>query len=164
MGKGYDFSHLGALIVDDHEPSKILLDKILKELGVRSVLTARDNAEALEWFRKGLADLLICEYSMSLHSGLDLAKRVRTGKDSPNPYIPVIMITGRVSWQHVRSALNAGVDHVLVKPASVRSLYAALKVLLEKRKPFVRTKDYFGPDRRRTKMAFEGPDRRSKKA
>lgn len=68
---------------------------------------------------------------------------------STHPFVPVIMVTGHSEKSRVYEALNAGVNEFLVKPVSAKGLYSRLISVIERPRPFVRSKTFFGPDRRR---------------
>jgi two-component system, chemotaxis family, chemotaxis protein CheY len=87
---------------------------------------------------------------------------VRTASDSPNPYVPIIMMTGHSDRTHVGVARDAGVNSFLVKPISAKSLFAHIVNASQDKRSFVRTKSYFGPDRRVKKDAnYRGRLRRA---
>ena len=94
-------------------------------------------------------------------SGLDFVIRVRTAEDSPNPYVPIIMLTGHADKEHVMAARDAGVHEFLAKPVSPRNVYGRLISVLNNSRSFVRVGDYFGPDRRRCEALFEGESKRA---
>jgi DNA-binding NtrC family response regulator len=74
---------------------------------------------------------------------------------------PVIMITGHSTMQRVNEARNAGVNEFLAKPLTARGVIERLDRVVEHPRPYVRTADYFGPDRRRrADPNFQGPWRR----
>jgi DNA-binding response OmpR family regulator len=86
---------------------------------------------------------------------------VRTSQASPNPYVPIIMVTGHTERPRVEAARDAGVTDFLAKPITVNNLIARLAEIVERPRPFVKCETYFGPDRRRRKMKdFTGPWRR----
>jgi len=80
---------------------------------------------------------------------LEFIRQVRDPKSSPNPYVPIIMLTSRVELPVVLQARDAGVNEFLAKPVSVHALLTRLTTVLTKPRPFVREETYFGPDRRR---------------
>ena len=97
-----------------------------------------------------------------LGSQLEVSRRLRTDPDSPNPYIPVIMMTGHTDRAKVMQARDAGVTEFLVKPISSRLLCQRLQAVIDRPRPFVRAKSFFGPDRRRrSSLDFGGEERRS---
>jgi DNA-binding response OmpR family regulator len=71
------------------------------------------------------------------------------------------MLTGYTRVDHVRQARDAGVNEFLAKPVSVKAILSRLISVIEHPRPFVRTKSYFGPCRRRRgDNEYRGPERR----
>jgi FixJ family two-component response regulator len=71
------------------------------------------------------------------------------------------MVTASSDKRHVIEARDAGVSEFLAKPVSAAAIYSHLVRVIEKPRPFVRTRTYSGPCRRRmARLDFEGPDRR----
>ena len=100
--------------------------------------------------------MIIADWHMEPLDGLDFVRLVRTAKDSPNPYVPIIMLTGHTEYQRVCEARDAGVNEFLAKPISAKALYMRFASIIDNPRPFIRTKTYFGPDRRRQNI---GPPR-----
>lgn len=145
----YDFERIGVLVVDDNKHMRNLVKSILHALGIKNVREVGDAAEAFKELQRFSADLVITDWHMEPLDGLDFVRLVRTAKDSPNPYIPIIMLTGHTELVRVMEARDAGVNEFLAKPISARGLYARMVSIIEHPRPFIRTKSYFGPDRRR---------------
>ncbi len=72
INKGYDFSALKILIVDDHAPMRRVMRDILKELGVRQVEDARNGQVALNTLKSFNADLIFTDYMMAPIDGLTM--------------------------------------------------------------------------------------------
>jgi len=78
-----------------------------------------------------------------------------------NPYVPIIMLTGHSEKKRVIAARDAGVTEFLAKPISAKWLYQRVLNVVANPRPFIRTRSYFGPDRRRnTNPNYIGPERR----
>jgi hypothetical protein len=61
----------------------------------------------------------------------------------------------------VIEARDAGVTEFLAKPVAAKSLYERILSVVLAPRPFIKTRDYFGPDRRRTtNTKYIGPERR----
>ena len=72
------------------------------------------------------------------------------------------MLTGHTAIDHVRQARDAGVNEFLAKPVSVKAILTRLIAVIEHPRPYVRTKAYFGPcRRRRSPEEYRGPERRA---
>ena len=161
----YNIERLNFLIVDDNKHMCLLVKSILNAFGVRNVVEASDGADAFKALKHFPADIIICDWVMQPLDGLDFVRLVRTGKDSPNPYVPVIMLTGHTEMHRVVEAREAGANEFLAKPVSPMKLYARITSIIERQRNFVKTKTYFGPDRRRQKLAsYKGSERRKAKA
>jgi DNA-binding response OmpR family regulator len=159
---GYNLGRLNFLIVDDNKHMRALVKTILHALGAKSTMEAGDGADAFKELRHFPADIIICDWNMSPLDGLDFVRLVRTGNDSPNPFVPIIMLTGHTEMQRVVEARDSGVHEFLAKPISAKALYSRIRSIIENPRPFVRTNTYFGPDRRRKQVEWRGPERRKK--
>ncbi|MEE8129654.1 MAG: hypothetical protein V3T48_05170, partial [Vicinamibacterales bacterium] len=85
-------------------------------------------------------------------NGLDFVRMVRFGKESPNRYVPIIMLTGHTELHRVCEARDAGVNEFLSKPVSAKAVYSRIASIIENPRMFVHTKTYFGPCRRRRNL------------
>lgn len=153
---------LKILLVDDNHHMRMLLAEILRAIGVRQIFEANDGAEGLQSLRANPVDLVITDLAMQPLDGIDFVQLLRNSPDSPNPMIPVIMITGHATQRRVNEARDAGVTEFLAKPITARGVIERIGQVVDHARPFVRTDTYFGPDRRRrTDPAHGGPWRRS---
>lgn len=157
---GLEINRLKFLVIDDSANIRALIRKMLGELGVKDVADASDGAEGFDLLRTYRADIVICDIAMQPVDGIEFLKRVRHAKDSPDPFVPVMMLTVHTAKHMVQNARDGGANDFLAKPVTVRSLYAHIQDLIEHPRPFVRTGEYFGPDRRRKQVVFKGPNRR----
>jgi two-component system chemotaxis response regulator CheY len=156
------FNLIKILLVDDNHHMRVLLTEILRAIGVKHIFEAGDGAEALQIMRTHQVDVVMTDLAMQPLDGIDFVKLLRNSPDSPNPLTPVIMITGHSTSRRVAEARDAGVNEFLAKPVTARGVIERIGEIVEHPRPFVRTSDYFGPDRRRKSDAhFPGPWRRS---
>lgn len=164
----FNLSNLKFLVVDDYTPMRRILWNVLRELGVYHVGEAEDGSAAMRMMKgeKGqpvfVPDILITDHIMTPVDGLKLTRMIRLDADSPNPFLPVIMVTARTDIRHVVEARDAGVTEFLAKPVSARLVYCRVRTVIESPRPFVRAPSFFGPDRRRRQLRFDGLDRRTR--
>ncbi|GHU01034.1 response regulator [Alphaproteobacteria bacterium] len=157
---GYNLERLNFLVVDDNKHMRALVKTILYTLGSKNVHDASDGADAFKELRVFPADIIVCDLAMSPLDGIDFTRMVRTGKDSPNPFVPIIMLTGHTEAHRVIEARDVGINEFLAKPISAKGLFSRIKSIIEKPRPFISAKNYFGPDRRRHQIPHKGNDRR----
>ena len=149
------------LLVDDNHHMRVLLTEILRAIGIRHVFEANDGAEALQVMRMQSVDIIMTDLSMQPLDGIDFVRLLRNSPDSPNPMAPVIMITGHSTQRRVAEARDVGVNEFLAKPVTARGVIERISKVIDYPRPYIRTKEYFGPDRRRrADPNFHGPYRR----
>lgn len=156
---------LKILLVDDNHHMRLLLAEILKAVGVRHICEASDGAQGLQMIRNHPVDIIMTDLSMQPLDGIDFVRLLRNSPDSPDPLCPVIMITGHSTMQRVQEARNAGVNEFLAKPLTARGVVERINQVIDHPRPYVRSPDYFGPDRRRRADSnYHGPWRREGEA
>jgi CheY-like chemotaxis protein len=161
MSKRYDLSNLAFLLIDDNNYMRSIVKALLRGYGAHRVSEAVDAAEAFEEFRNTQIDVIIVDYALDTLDGVEFVHLVRTANDSPNPYVPIIMLTAHSERIRVEQARDAGITEFLRKPVCAETLYRRIVEVVERPRPFIRTKNYFGPDRRRrADRNYSGPERR----
>jgi len=155
------FESLKALIVEDNAHMRSLLRALLNSAGVKEISEAGHGGTALQAMRERKADLVLCDLAMKPMDGLEFTRQVRNSDTSPNPFVPIIMITGHTEKHRVEAARDAGVTEILAKPITATHLFARIAEIVERPRAFVRSDNYFGPDRRRhVDENYAGPWRR----
>lgn len=162
--QGSRLQRLSVLIVDDNQNMRELIRAILQAFGIVNIYDGRDGEHGITKIRDFSIDLVITDWVMEPQDGLNLIKWVRTSPDSPDSFLPIIMVTGHTEKARITEARDAGINEFMAKPVSAKSLYRRLVSVIEHPRQFVRTKTYFGPDRRRKVQPFEGPNRRTNAA
>lgn len=155
------FETLCALVVEDNYHMRNLLRGLLFSLGIREVLEAGGGEAAFELLHDNHVDIILTDLSMEPMDGITLTKKVRLASDSPNPYVPIIMVTGHTERRRVEAARDAGVTELIAKPITAQSVYMRIYEIVQRPRPFIRCDDFFGPDRRRkADPKYDGPRRR----
>jgi two-component system chemotaxis response regulator CheY len=159
---GYKFDRLKILVVDDNAHMRKLVTTILQAFGVIQIQEAEAGQRAWTVLREFNPDIVVLDWVMEGISGLELVRMIRSDPQSPNPFVPVIMLTGHTSLDHVMQARDAGVNEFIAKPVSVKTMMSRLVSVIEHPRPYVRTSAYFGPCRRRRGAEeYRGPERRA---
>jgi CheY-like chemotaxis protein len=118
--------HQSILVVEDHEDTLILLQRLLESAGY-AVQGATTVAEALEKFEHGRFDLLIADIALPDGSGLEIIQQARLHQ----PDLRGIALTGFGSDQDALCTNQAGFEMHLVKPIDVAQLKAAIRQAFE---------------------------------
>lgn len=118
---------LNILVVDDHEPNRLLLAQQLSYLGHR-VVVAGDGAQGLrEWCGRGRFDAVICDCEMPGLDGYDLARAIRLEEHRKGlTRCRLLAYTADVGGAPRARCREVGFDDCLTKPLGLDSLAAAL--------------------------------------
>jgi len=154
---------LNILLVDDNQHMRAITSAILQSAGIRNIREVSDGAMALDVVRDHQIDLAIVDFNMFPLDGVEFTRLVRNSPDSANPYLPIIMMTGHSEKHRVVEARDAGVNEFVVKPITAKAVFDRIQAVIMRPRPYVKTDNYFGPDRRRTSnvASYKGPRRRS---
>jgi CheY-like chemotaxis protein len=155
------FEKLTILIAEDNKPMRSLVRDILDALGVGTILEAADGTAAMKQLGSSAVDIVILDWNMEPMDGLELTRQIRTSPESPDQFVPIIMLSGHTERARVLQARDAGVTEFMAKPVSVKALCARINAIIDAPRPFIRANGYFGPDRRRRVLPFNGPERRT---
>jgi CheY-like chemotaxis protein len=163
MQKEYNIERVNFLIIEDNKHMSVMIKTLLGAFGVRSIVEANDGADAFKIFKHFPADIIICDWMMQPLDGIDFVRMVRTSPDSPNPLVPIIMLIGHTEMHRVTEARDCGVNEFLAKPISAKKLFSRIQAIIDSGRQFIKSKNFFGPDRRRKSSdGYRGAERRVK--
>ncbi|MFH1438849.1 MAG: diguanylate cyclase [Pseudomonadota bacterium] len=113
------------LVADDDPVSRKILEKFLAEKGI-DFLTARDGGEALELLDKNPRDLslLLVDWMMPKHHGVDVIRAVRAGDE--HPFLYCILLTSKDAKDDIVAGFQAGADDYVTKPYNKQELWARI--------------------------------------
>jgi two-component system chemotaxis response regulator CheY len=121
-----------ALIVDDSRAMRLILGRIMRELGFGTV-DAEHGRDAL--VRVGGAepfDVALVDWNMPEMNGYDLLVALRA--DAATRELPVIMVTTETETTQVVRALEAGANEYVMKPFTkdvIREKLALLQIVAD---------------------------------
>ena len=170
----FSFRSFRILVIDDSSAIRQLIHSTLDIIGVGTVEVAAHGGEAVELLKKSTKpmddrryrpggssfDIVMTNVDMPTVDGMMLLRWIRRHEESPDRFMPVIMVSSYADPAKVREARDAGDTEFVAKPFTIASICSRLINAIEKPRQFVQTSDYFGPDRRRRTLPYEGPDRR----
>lgn len=144
-----EFQRLSFVVVEDNAYMRRIIRTLLNGFGSREVYDAEDGAAGLEAFVSYKPDIVITDWEMPVLDGIELTRYIRNPETSANPFTPVIMVTAYSEKRRVMLARDVGVTEYLAKPISAKILYERILSLVASPRPFIKSRHYFGPDRRR---------------
>lgn len=122
---------------------------VLYTLGFRNIETCPTVEDFSEIIRRRPPDLAVCEAQGAENELCDIIQFLRQGAGGhPNPFLVIIVTAWERTNTLVQRVLNSGADDLLLRPFSTAILGQRIDTHVERRKHFVITHDYVGPDRR----------------
>ncbi|PJI39041.1 response regulator [Ferrovibrio sp.] len=168
----YDLNRLELLVVEPDPDVASTWRRLMSTLRIKTPNIVSDATQAWTLLKgvpqangsvTGLrVDAVIVRWELVGEDGLELIARLRRAPDSPAPFLPAVIVTGTVTRERIRRALDAGVNEVLALPLAPKAVEARLREMVERPRKFIKDGGYFGPDRRRQVRAdYAGPFRRA---
>jgi two-component system chemotaxis response regulator CheY len=118
-----------ALVVDDSKAIRVILGRILKELGFET-FEAGNGREALDRLVEvGTVELALVDWNMPEMNGLDFVRSVRSVRGGRHDDMTMIMVTTETETEQVVRALAAGANEYVMKPFSKDMLVEKLDLL-----------------------------------
>ena len=149
------------MVVDDNAHMINIVKTILRGFGATQIFEAKDAVDAFHRLKHDSIDLVITDYQMEVLDGIEFIKLIRNSSDSPNRYVPIIMLTAHSERSRVTQSRDVGANEFCCKPVTASEMYRKVQAIVDYPRPFIKTQAYFGPDRRRhNDSKYEGPERR----
>jgi|ERR1035438_5856556 two-component system chemotaxis response regulator CheY len=116
-----------ALIVDDSKTVRMILTRLLKEVGFQSFAQAGDGREALDRLRESKPELVLVDWNMPVMSGFEFLVEMRSHREYDD--VTVVMVTTESEMSQVASALEAGANEYVMKPFTKEVIQEKLQLL-----------------------------------
>jgi len=143
------FENAQTLVYDPVSGNRAATRAALYNLGFRQIETMASLEAFAECIKRRPPDLALCESQGSDGELCAMIQNLRQGADGYNPFVVIIVTAWENSNALVTRVLNSGADDLLLRPFSTALLGSRIRSHVERRKNFVITCDYVGPDRRR---------------
>lgn len=155
-------SNVTILIVDDSLHIRRLLLTMLRSFGCTNIVEAKTAQQALDILNRRQIDLALIDWMLEdpQQTGIHLVREIRRSPHEHITYLPVIMMTGHTERDNIENARDAGITEFLAKPFTAKNLHSRISALIDQPRPFVKTRTFFGPDRRRKDESPPGGERR----
>ncbi len=112
------------LIAEDDYVSRLLVKKAVTKIGHEAILT-ENGKEAWEAFQSEKPHLVITDWMMPEMDGIELCKRIRSGKGFTYTYI--ILLTAKDKTTDLVEVFEAGADDYIIKPFKPDELRSRIK-------------------------------------
>ncbi len=113
------------LIAEDNNFNRLLVRKILEQAQA-NVIEAETGEEAVLQALKHQPDIILMDVHMPVMDGIEATRQIRLSQRT----VPIIALTANVISSEHQKLINAGVNHVLLKPINDDELYHTIEGFL----------------------------------
>jgi two-component system, chemotaxis family, chemotaxis protein CheY len=116
-----------ALVVDDSKTTRMIIGRILREIGFE-VVEAGNGQEALTKLEEtGVADIALVDWNMPEMTGIEFVRAVRA--EPAYADMKMMMVTTESEAEQVTTALEAGANEYAMKPFTKEVIQEKLALL-----------------------------------
>ena len=116
----FDPENLTVVIVDDQDPIRKAIRRVVSQYGFGNVIECFDGAAALKVLKSTPVDLIILDLYMRHVSGFEVLEHI-SHRSVAND-IPVIVVTGEASKEDIVKVASLGAEDYLLKPFQAQDL------------------------------------------
>lgn len=127
--ENYEISDLSVLLVDDSSTARNHIKRVLSNLGIQHIETAKNGIEAAQILSGAEYDLIVTDLNMPEMDGQELTEFVRN--ELGNSYVPILMVTSEHDEARLGNVQQAGVSAIVDKPFEPQSIREILFRVLD---------------------------------
>jgi DNA-binding response OmpR family regulator len=143
------YDSVDVLIYDPVASNRTATRATMYALGFRRTETVSTLEAFMEAVQKNPPDIALCEAQGATDELCAAIQQMRQGAAGFNPFVVIIVTAWEKSTGLINKVVSSGADDLLLRPFSTAQLGARIESHVDRRKTFVITTDYVGPDRRK---------------
>lgn len=121
------------LIVDDHEPTRLLVGRIVSQELRARVTLAGNCDEALRFADDKVYDVILLDLLMPGIGGYEVLRKIRAG--GPNRDTPILVLSVMATHESMEKCRQLGATAFLAKPVDRELVTTMLRSLLTPNRP-----------------------------
>ena len=131
MPTAEEYAALTILVIEDEPNTRLLIKRLLLQIGINSVATANDGKAGLDEAMRVRPTIILCDVHMEPVDGRAFLKTPRGLKVRGLALTPVIFLTADAQTDTVLFAKEHHVNGYLVKPVSLTDLKTRIDAILK---------------------------------
>lgn len=152
--RSIDFSNISVLVAEYNNYMRQTIRSILRTFNNGDIIEMQNPNDAWDMFCATPPDVVFADWAPGFN-GMGLLQKIRRDPKSPNPFVPIIIVTSMSDKKNVLTARDLGMTEFLAKPFSPKQIFLRLRIVAEQPRAFIKTGNFFGPDRRRRNLGVQ---------
>ena len=132
MAETNPYAGVTVLVIEDEPNTRLLIKRLLLQIGIISVLEAGDGKAGLDEAMRTRPTMILCDVHMEPVDGRQFLKSLRGLNVRDLATTPVIFLTADAQTDTVLFAKEHQVNGYLVKPVSLTQLRARIDAVLKR--------------------------------
>ena len=126
--------------------------------GAREVTWRRNISGMEEALEDSLYDLVLIDRQLPGGDALDFVRKLWRGEIGENPFVCLAVLRWQPGKADVDAALQSGADDLIAKPIAAMAVATRMKLLCDRRKPYIAAEGYIGPIRAQMSMGLSSAE------
>ena len=143
------YDSVNVLIYDPVPANRTATRATMYALGFRRTETVSTLEDFIQSVQKNAPDIALCEAQGQTDELCAAIQQMRQGGAGHNPFIVIIVTAWEKTTALINKVVSSGADDLVLRPFSTAALGQRIETHIDRRKGFVITTDYVGPDRRK---------------
>jgi hemerythrin-like metal-binding protein len=143
-----DYSKITALICVPSSTIRSGIRFTLNEIGISNIEESNNFISLDKSCGSGGFQIMVIDAVVDGSDSTYFIRQIRSLQTNSDPFVLTVLLLSSRDEVAVRSAMSSGTDSVLLIPFSSGQLRDQIIGHVERRKPFIVTQDYIGPERR----------------
>ena len=122
-------SKMNAVIIDDDELTRMLMERILEREFKYNITSFRNGLEGLEYLDKHSADLIVLDLMLPGKNGFDVLKELR--KTERHKKTKIILVSAKSNSLDIERGFELSADEYVTKPFQQQELVVRVKKLMK---------------------------------
>lgn len=110
------------LVVEDNNVNRLLIKKMLQEIGYSKIKTATNGIEALKLIKEYKFDIILMDIQMPELDGIETTQIIREKEKISGGHVPIIATTAYALKGDKEKFLSKGMDEYIPKPIDINEL------------------------------------------
>jgi DNA-binding response OmpR family regulator len=144
----YALDKARVILFNPMQQMRATLREALHNIGFRRIAECGNIEQTQDELLIESPELLILDLDRNKDDVCNLVRDVRNGNYAKDPFIVIMALTWKPHLQKVNTTMDAGIDDIVLLPLSIGTLRSRVNMMIQKRKGFVVTGEYIGPNRR----------------
>ncbi|HIJ37723.1 MAG TPA: response regulator [Rhodospirillaceae bacterium] len=143
-------NYVGGVVVAIANPMiRRALTDTFRQSGANDIIDVTEREGLQEILSSKPIVLLVVDDTLSGLPTGDLIRKIRQGQLHAHPFPLIFVLAHQQEENQLKALIACGPDAIIITPLSIADLFSRIDFLAAERKPFVITRDYIGPDRRK---------------